>query len=145
MKKYFPILLLIILQSGVYAPAGKVYFYINAGQAINPYQDVWTAVKTVEIGSFPDSTINHDEGAYGPGQIRQCKLDDYNLATGSCYTLDDCLREPVARNIFMWHMMHYNNIDLGIRRWNGSGPETYEYLKKVHSVFVTQTLITNPK
>ena len=99
------------------------------------------AVKAVELGSLPGSTINYTEGAYGPGQIRQCKLDDYNLATGSCYTLDDCLKEPVARKIFIWHMLKYNDIDLGIRRWNGSGPATYKYLEKVNLKLVKPKLI----
>ncbi len=94
-----------IISAQLYAPAGYPCFYIPPGEDINPYLDTWKAVKAVEIGSLPDTTINYTEGAYGPGQIRQAKLKDYNTATGDSLTLRDCLAEPVARRVFMWHMM----------------------------------------
>jgi len=103
---------------------------------INPFLLVWEAVKFVETRNNPD-TINYTEMAYGPGQIRQEKLDDFNLANGTNFTLIDCLDEKISKRIFMWHCMRYNECDLAIRRWNGSGPETYKYLEKVNEVLRT--------
>jgi hypothetical protein len=131
MKKFLLILVTVANCTGLLAPSGINALCIIEPEVLNPYLPVWTGVKYVEIGNLPDSTINYDEDAYGPGQIRQAKLEDFNLATGKSYTLKDCLKEHVAREIFMWHCMQHIDIDLAIRCWNGSGPATYEYLKKV--------------
>lgn len=123
--------LLWFLLTTLFAPVSFIMMPLTVPVSIEPYQEIWRAVKSVEIGSLPDTTINHSEGAYGPGQIRQCKLDDYNKANGTAYTLRDCLYEPVARKIFYWHMDQYTDRELGVRRWNGSGPDTFDYLAKV--------------
>jgi hypothetical protein len=129
MKKGLLTIILILIVSRVFAPCGSTLF-IPETDGINPYLQVWQAVKLVETGTHPD-TINYQEGAYGPGQIRQAKLDDFNQDNGTSFTLEDCLAEGLSRRIFCWHCMKFNDIDLAIRRWNGSGSATYEYLKKV--------------
>ncbi len=127
------LILLIILYADLFAP-GRGELLIGAGEGINPWIPAWKAVKCVELQGKPDTTINRDEWAYGPGQIRQAKLDDFNQATRKNYTLQDCLREPVAREIFMWHCCQYRDIDTAIMRWNGSGPMAEEYLKNVKAI-----------
>jgi hypothetical protein len=129
MKKMVLTIILILSISRLFAPCGPALF-ISKTEGINPYLQIWEAVKVIETGSTPD-TINYIEGAYGPGQIRQAKLDDYNQAHGTNYTLMDCMNEGLSRKIFCWHCSKFNDIDLAIRRWNGSGPATYEYLKKI--------------
>lgn len=122
---------MIILLTGIklYAPAEKM-IYITRDEGINPFAPLWEAVKFVETGVNPD-TINIVEQAYGPGQIRQVKLDDFNKAAGKSYSLNDCFSEVVSREIFMWHCSGYSDLETAARRWNGSGPMTHEYWRKV--------------
>ncbi len=135
MKKVIPILILMLLQASLFAPAERVV-YVIIPEAINPFIPLWEAVKIVETGNNAD-TINYLELAYGPGQIRWRKLKDFNDATGKNYTLNDCLREPVSREIFMWHCSAYYDIETAAMRWNGSGPMTVEYWKKIEKELFT--------
>jgi hypothetical protein len=121
-------LLLCLLFSTLFAPEASRLTVVEH-QPLNPYTEVYRAVKLVESGDR--EVINYNEGAYGRAQIRQCKLDEYNEATGSSFVLWDCMSDIVTERIFMWHMMQYNDIEIGIRRWNGSGPMTEIYLDKV--------------
>lgn len=130
MKNFLFAFLMVLISVRLFAPGGPAIF-IPEAEGINPYLQVWTAVKFVETGVHP-ATINYMEQAYGPGQIRQAKLDDYNLAHGTDFTLMECLEEGLSLKIFSWHCNQYNDIDLAIRRWNGSGPATFDYLKKVY-------------
>jgi hypothetical protein len=118
-----------LLFTTLFAPVSLTVIHLTIPVSIEPYREIYKAVKMVE--SADRDTINYTEGAYGRAQIRQCKLDEYNKATGSSFVLQDCMKEEVTRQIFMWHMMQYNDIELAIKRWNGSGPATEIYLKKV--------------
>jgi hypothetical protein len=130
MKRLILLMILLSAAAGLYAPAEKM-IYITMDEGINPFAPLWEAVKFVETGVNPD-TINIVEQAYGPGQIRQVKLDDFNEAQGKeTYTLTDCMNETVAREIFMWHCSAYSDLETAARRWNGSGPMTEEYWRKV--------------
>lgn len=123
------ILLFLALVGPLFAP-GVILGYIPEAPAINPYLKAWYAVKMVESHNRED-IINHTEGAYGPSQIRQIKLDEYNRVNGTNIKLSDCLKENTSRRIFMWHMMQYNDIETAVKRWNGSGPLTVIYYNKV--------------
>lgn len=131
--KRLSIILFMLISTQLYAPRGLAEISIIETTSINPYEKIWSAVKWVETQDR--DMINYQEGAFGRGQIRQCKLDEYNQKTVNHYTLQDCMKEPVSRKVFMWHMMEYNDTDLAIRRWNGSGPATYEYLRKVREQY----------
>jgi hypothetical protein len=135
MKKIIPVLIMMILSARLFAPAERV-FYIEKPDIINPFIPLWEAVKMVETTNNPD-TVNYDEQAYGCGQIRQGKLTDFNNATGKNYTLDDCLKESMSREIFMWHCTAYYDIETAAMRWNGSGEMTIEYWKKVKKELLT--------
>ena len=99
---------------------------------IEPTLSLFHAICQVETGGRV--LINHSEGTYGIAQITQAKLDDFNRARGKRYTLNDCLRIEVSKEVFYWHINGYKDKELAIRRWNGSGVKTYEYLKKVKKV-----------
>ena len=124
------ILILFTLQ--LKAPAdGRVV--IIKDDPVRPYERASKAVDIVETNCDPfaigDTTLQ--SWSYGIKQIRQIKLDWYNDRTGNQYTLKDCFDVSVSNEIFMYHMMQYNDINLAIRRWNGSGKKTYKYLAKV--------------
>jgi hypothetical protein len=123
------LLLFLLISTALFAPGPGGSICLLAQEPIRPYEKIWAAVKWVETRDR--DTINYQEGAYGRGQIRQCKLDEYNGATGKHYKLRDMLKEKNSKEVFMWHMMQYNDIELAVKRWNGSGPMTAVYWKKV--------------
>jgi len=131
MKRIYLLLILMILSAIIYAP-GDRSIILERPAEINPYTGIWEAVCWVE-SRHNAAAINPDEQAYGIAQIRQCKLNDYNQAWGSDHDITDCLDPELSRKIFMWHCAQYDNQDEAVRRWNGSGPATYEYLAMVRS------------
>ena len=102
-------------------------------EKIMPYEALSKAVDIVETNCNPFAIGDKHlkQWSYGIKQIRQVKLDWYNNRTGKNYTTKDCYSESVSNEIFMYHMMQYNDVDLAIRKWNGSGKTTFAYLKKV--------------
>jgi hypothetical protein len=105
-------------------------FYVLKSEPVNLYLIVWEAIKQVETGDN-DFAVNEKEQAYGVGQIRQCKLDDYNRANKSVLTLQDCFNEAVSRKVWLWHCSRYNDIETAIKRWNGQGKMADDYLIRV--------------
>lgn len=129
------ILLLIILSCWWLnmSSAGYQAFYFFRAEGINPYERYWKAVTHYESNGNIFA-YNPLEQAYGPGQIRQCKLNDYNLANNTCYTLLDCFKYEVSTKVFMWHCLQYNtDIETIVKRWNGSGPMTEDYWKAIQA------------
>lgn len=114
------------------APSNHI-IYIIKSEAIMPYEAIIRAVTTVESAGDMYA-LNRQESAYGALQIRQIKLDWYYNETGIRYRLNDCFKESVSREIFVYHMNQYSDVDTGIKKWNGSGRKTNEYLIKVQKV-----------
>jgi hypothetical protein len=104
--------------------------YIITPELINPALSVWEAVKQVETGNN-DFAVNEKEQAYGAGQIRICKLIDYNRANNAVLSLQDCFNEAVSRKVWLWHCSRYNDIETAIKRWNGQGKMADDYLIRV--------------
>jgi len=129
MKRLLIITIALLTGISLFAPAEKM-IYLTRDEGINPFIPLSYAVRYVETGINPD-TINRIEQAYGPRQIRQAKLNDFNKATGKNYTLNDCLREEVSHEVFLWHCSSYSYLEIAARRWNGSGPMTDIYWSKV--------------
>jgi hypothetical protein len=118
----------------MFAPEDRAV-YISEPIAFNPYQRICDAVWKVE-SNFDATAIGDKhlkQWSYGIGQIRQERLDDFNKATESHYTLKDLFNPEISKTIFMFYAHQYGpyKIDDMIRSWNGSGPKTYEYLAKV--------------
>jgi predicted transcriptional regulator of viral defense system len=105
-------------------------FYVLKSEPVNLYLTVWEAVKQVEAGG-DNFAVNEKEQAYGAGQIRQCKLIDYNRANNAVLTLQDCFNEAVSRKVWLWHCSRYNDIETAIKRWNGQGKMADDYLNRV--------------
>jgi len=98
----------------------------------NPYLDIYNAIAMVESKMNP-LAYNPKERAVGILQIRQIRINDYNLLTGKSYKLKDAYDVEVSKEIFFYYAekIGIENQDLIIRKWNGSGPMTYKYLEKV--------------
>jgi hypothetical protein len=128
-KKTVIMVIFLTICLNLFAP-GAPSLFIEREKPLSPVCEVWFAVKMVESYGI-ESIINHKEGAYGCGQIRQVKLNEYNKATGEHITLQDCLSEKVSKKIFLWHCSRYSDLELAVKRWNGSGPATVKYWNKV--------------
>ena len=102
-------------------------------KSIQPYEALFKAVCKVESDNDPlavgDKHLKNY--SYGICQIRQIRLDDYYNRTGIKYTTKDILDPVKSKEVFMYFMMQYNDVNYAIRKWNGSGAKTYTYLNKV--------------
>ena len=97
-----------------------------------PYRHLIYAVGTVE--SHRDTlAYNLTERATGYFQIRPIRLRDYNQKTGSHYRMKDLYKYEISEKIFLYYANQFGiyNRERFIRSWNGSGKQTWEYLKNV--------------
>jgi len=130
MKKMTLLILLLVLSVlNMSAPPNKC-LYIKQASPIKPYQSMIYAIGKVEC-NFDTLAYNPKEQACGYFQIRPIRVKDYNERTGSNYTLEDMFDYYKAEKVFLYFAMLLQDPDLIIRKWNGSGPMTYEYLKNV--------------
>ena len=100
------------------------------------YENIWHAVCVIESSGNP-LAYNLEENAVGISQIRQIRIDDYNNRTGKNYQLIEMYDPVKSKEVFMYFANLLKDPDLIIRKWNGSGPMTYVYLKKVQNVLDT--------
>lgn len=129
MKKLIILLGMLLIGNKLLAPVvDEVKLFVFA--PTQPYEKLWEAVCFVE-SSFNPLAVNESEGAYGISQIRQIKLDWYEKQTGIRYTLQDCFDKEISKSIFLYHMDCYDDPEISIRKWNGSGPQTDIYWRKI--------------
>ena len=131
MKKLV-LFILLFLPITLFAPSDTVWLTIEQVKPINPYKPLAEAVSVVESNQNAFA-VNEEEQAYGMYQIRQCKLDDFNAAQGTDYTLLDLFDVELSSQIFYWHCGQYSPYDFETiaRAWNGSGEMTTVYWRKV--------------
>jgi len=113
--------------------------YIKAESPIRAYSDLVYAINMVEAGvdstSYDILAYNEPEGARGAFQIRQCKLDDYNRLTGKNIQPEDLFDYEISYNIFLYFAREYgSDYEKIAKKWNGSGPMTEVYWKKVRKL-----------
>ena len=142
MMKQNLMILLLLVSARVFAPSGVKVVYLGKLEGIDPYRNLKHAIGMVEAsydGETIDSTmINEYEQAYGFFQIRQIRLDHYYQDTGVRYSLNDMLNYKKAEEVFM-HFAEKIGADDPCkiaRRWNGSGPMTWDYWKRVQKYLV---------
>jgi len=131
MKKMKLLILIILFSLKAFAPSERV-MYIPEGTGFNPYERYVRAVTWVE--SQGDTwAINVHEQAVGPFQIRPIRVDHYNRLLGTDYKTWDFFDYDLSRDMFLYFADRYGpyNIDLAVKRWNGSGRMTIDYLKRV--------------
>jgi hypothetical protein len=131
MKRLILTLVLLSLWKMLLAPTYPVV-YIPYAEAIRPYEKIWQAVCFIESSDNP-LAYNKIENAVGIAQIRQCRIDDYNKRTGKSLRLIEMYEPALSKQVFMFYCGLFGpyNTDLIIRKWNGTGKKTYEYLAKV--------------
>ena len=129
------IFLLLLFTASLKAP-NYTRVVIVQPEEISPYESLYRSVCKVESNNDPFAIGDKHlkEWSYGIVQIRQVRLDHYYDKTGIRYTTNDMFDPVKSKEVFMYFMMQYNDTDLAIRRWNGSGHKTYAYLKKVKNM-----------
>ncbi len=100
--------------------------------AINPFENLMYAVGMVET-SGNTLAFNEIEEAAGVFQIRQVRVDEYNRRTGSNYTLADMFNYDLSAKVFLYFasVVGPYNFERIAKRWNGSGPMTELYWKRI--------------
>jgi hypothetical protein len=116
-------------------------FIIPTPDKIDPYKSIKYAIGMVEVygnGIMDTLAINQTEQAYGYFQIRQIRITDYCARTGIQYTLRDMLDYEKAEKVFMYYAVRigFRNPGEIARRWNGSGPATWDYWQKVKNYLI---------
>ena len=108
----------------------------------SPFDVLWRAVCMVESSNNPRAYRIEKNGlpSIGIAQIMQIRLDDYNWRTKSSYQHDDCYDPDISKEIFMYYTRGRTNIEKVARAWNGSGPATDAYWRKVKK-YLTNDLV----
>lgn len=99
---------------------------------IEPYKKLIHAIGIVET-KCDTLSYNPVEQATGYFQIRPVRLEDYNKRTGSHYRMKDLFNYKTSEKIFLYYARQVGPYDLEkiAKGWNGSGPKTYHYWKRV--------------
>jgi hypothetical protein len=127
--------LLLFISMHLMAPPMPTSIYIPTSQVvIDPnwidYNPLADAIYMKESTCNP-LAYNPKEQAFGGFQIRQEKLNDYNLANSTNYKLEDCYNYDLSRRIFLYFAEKEGNFEKAAKKWNGSGPKVIDYWKDV--------------
>ena len=120
-------LFILICKSLVAPPSGSLHIFV--AEPIKPYEALIKAVVMVESANGK-YLYNPDEDAVGWFQIRQIRVDDYNKRLGTNYVLTDFYDYELSRTMFLYYASG-KSFEVAAKSWNGSGPMTNDYWKKV--------------
>lgn len=138
--KYIISILLMFIALKLSAPNVNTMYIEHSEGLTDPFVVLWDWVSWVEARQ--QDIISKTEPAYGRGQITKAKLREFNAATGKHYTLKDCLKEPISREIFLWHCKSYKSFEWAAKRWNGSGKAIIKYWNKVETMPLLEYRLT---
>ena len=130
MKKVLFIVLMFFTHKAI-APDVKIITLFQT-YPVNIYDRLIKAIVCVESGG-DTLAYNILEDAYGAFQIRPIRILDYNQRTGKNYIVKDCYRFDISKEIFLYYATRTPSCDFEIisRNWNGSGPMTHDYWRRV--------------
>ena len=115
----------------VSAPAWKSMPIMDLSP-IQPYMKLVFAIGMVETKG-DTLAYNPLEEAVGYFQIRPVRLIDYNIRTGSTYTMNDLYNFKTSERIFLYFADQVGpyNFEQIARKWNGSGQLTNFYWERI--------------
>jgi hypothetical protein len=130
-KIVFAALLLFSFTFHVAAPDRESLVIIYSSP-VEPYKKLIHAIGMVET-KCDTLAYNPVEQAVGYFQIRPIRLEDYNKRTGSKYKIRDLFNYEISEKIFLYYAEQIGPYDFEkiSRKWNGSGPRTIHYWKKI--------------
>jgi hypothetical protein len=134
MRKILLITVLALMSLQGFSPITRTITILHP-PPINPYERLLRASIITE-SSGDSMAYNAEEGAAGILQIRMIRLKDYNQRTGYSYSLKDCYNTKISKQIYLYYASKFSPYDLEsiARSWNGSGPQTDEYWRRVKSI-----------
>ncbi|OFY74940.1 MAG: hypothetical protein A2V46_13475 [Bacteroidetes bacterium RBG_19FT_COMBO_42_7] len=129
-KLMFTILFLVIC-FGAEAPESNTFLVLES-PGIRPFSVLMYATAMVEtMGN--NLAYNGFENAVGIFQIRQVKVDEYNRLTGRKFILTDMFEYANSEKVFLYFASRVGpyNFEKIAKAWNGSGPKTEFYWKRI--------------
>lgn len=133
LRSFCIIFLFLITSVNSVAPK-RDFFTIIDRDPINPFESLMLAIGMVEtMGNT--MAYNEFEGAAGIFQIRQVKVDEFNRQTKNNYQLSDMFDYENSRKVFLHFASQIGpyNFEKIAKAWNGSGPMTEFYWKRIKS------------
>jgi hypothetical protein len=130
-RKFIFIVFLLIMSFRVAAPEANS-FIIYEYPHIRAFTDLMYATAMVETMGNP-LAYNEFENAVGIFQIRQVRIDEYNQRTGSNLALSEMYDPQLSEKVFLYFATRYGpyNLEKIAKSWNGSGPMTELYWKRI--------------
>jgi hypothetical protein len=131
LRKFMFIVSFMLIGLKVVAP-GTNSFIISESPGIQPFSDLMYATAMVEtMGNT--LAYNEFENAVGIYQIRQVRIDEYNKRTGSSYALSEMFDPELSARVYLYYASLYGpyNLEKIAKKWNGSGPMTELYWKRI--------------
>lgn len=131
LKKIISVTFLLLLGLKVFAPSKESIIVVRT-TPIEPFKNLIHAVGMVET-QFDTLAYNPLEEAVGYFQIRPIRLVDYNIRTGSTYTMNDLFNYKISEKIFLYYASEIGpyNFERIAKTWNGSGQSTIQYWDQV--------------
>jgi hypothetical protein len=130
-KKIAATSFLLILAFKVFAPSSRSFNVVRT-IPIEPFKPLINAIGMVET-EYDTLAYNPLEEAVGYFQIRPIRLEDYNIRTGSTYTMNDLFNYKISEKIFLYYAAEIGpyNFERIAKAWNGSGQGTIQYWEQV--------------
>lgn len=134
LKKIVALTLLLLAAIKVFAPSTESLVLVRT-TPLEPFRNLIHAIGMVET-QFDTLAFNPLENAVGYFQIRPIRLMDYNIRTGSNYTLTDLFNYRISEKIFLYYANEIGPYDFEriAKTWNGSGESTIQYWEQVKKV-----------
>jgi hypothetical protein len=131
MKKMVIVICFFLVSLNLFAPVSGS-LVVEDAEPVNPFGKIIYAIGKVETG-LDTIVYNAKEEAVGYFQIRPIRLRDYNMRTGSSYTMNDMYDYYIAEKIFLYYASQIGpyNPEKIAKDWNGSGKMTRIYWNKV--------------
>jgi hypothetical protein len=130
-KKIASLGFLLVLTFKVFAPtSGSLMIVKNT--PVEPFIKLIHAIGMVET-QYDTLAYNPVEEAVGYFQIRPIRLEDYNIRTGSTYSMNDLYNYKISEKIFLYYASAIGpyNFERIAKNWNGSGESTIYYWDQV--------------
>jgi len=115
----------------LYAPSSESLVIISSSP-VEPFRKLIHAIGMVET-RLDTLAYNVEEEATGFFQIRPVRVNDYNIRTGSNFSLKDMYNYQIAEKIFLYYasIIGPSDFERIAKSWNGSGPLTITYWARV--------------
>lgn len=130
-KKIVSITLFLFFALKLFAPT-REFLIIKSNSPAKPFTPLIHAIGMVET-QYDTLAYNPLEQASGYFQIRPIRLLDYNIRTGSRYTVQDLFNYNISEKIFLYYAAIIGPYDFEriAKMWNGSGASTLSYWEQV--------------